>query len=102
MERTIEQRAIEWALSDDTGTSSKALCAHMIGIAHGRNMPPSDASDRGRCIRLLRLIPEWIPRLDELAQESPIESLECSSSGMHRAMNSWSEQIPLIRKEGGF
>src|SRR4051812_16275735 len=60
--------ALRWLLSDDTGTSSKTLCAHMLGIDTLRyQSPPSDRADRGRCIRLLQLIPEWQARLDELA-----------------------------------
>ena len=57
----------KWLLSDDTGSSSMKLCAHMLGLER-QGFAPSDASDRGRCIRLLRLMPEWIERLDEMNQ----------------------------------
>lgn len=101
---TIEQRALKWALSDDTGTSSKTLCAFMLGIDQtngargwGASYPPSDADDRGRCIRLLKHIPEWIERLPELA--------EANVGGLHDGTDkpvkqSWAYQIPLIIKEG--
>lgn len=91
--------ASEWLLSGDTGISSKALCAHMLGMEPDHNMPPSDADDRGRCIRLLNKIPEWWVRLDEMAQYSPQESLVISSRGINTERRGWAEQIPLIRKE---
>ena len=100
---TIEQRAQYWALSDDTGVSSKTLCAHMTGNPTGFTSPPSDADDRGRCIRLLELIPEWIERLPELAKdEKPSEAIVISASGIGADTNSWERQIPLIMKEGKF
>ena len=33
--------------------------------------PPSDPSDFGRCYRLLKLFPDWRPRLDEIAAKHP-------------------------------
>lgn len=74
------RRVIEWLLGDDTGISSKALVAHMLGV-DGETMAPWDASDRGRCIRLLKLMPEWIPRLDEMASVN----------------NAWKACLPLIK-----
>lgn len=101
---SIEQRALYWAASDDTGVSSKTLLAHMTGNPKvGYTSPPSDADDRGRCIRLLELIPEWIPRLSELAKdEKPSEAIVISASGIGADTNSWERQIPLILKEGKF
>lgn len=63
------ERASEWLLSDDTGTSSKALCARMMGGKPKRNgfNYPSDPSDFGRCYRLLKLIPEWRVRIHEMS-----------------------------------
>lgn len=98
----IVKRALTWLMGDDTGISSKALCAHMLGIEGARNMPPSDAGDRGRCIRLLQLIPEWQPRLDEMAQYKPTSGIVISKSGMDTLTNGWADQIPLIKAEGGF
>ena len=73
----------EWLLSDDTGMSSKAICAWMLDINSDLTSSPSDKWDRGRCIRLLKLMPEWISRLDEM-----------------KTMNdSWPEQIELIKEE---
>lgn len=96
-------RAVKWALSNDTGSSSKALCATMLGFEPLHKSAPWDAADRGRCIRLLRLIPEWIPRLDEMAKRYPsTAAVEWRADGKHTTLNGWAEQIPLIIKEGGF
>ena len=97
---TVEVRAIKWLLSDDTGTSSKTLCSFMLNVPRkGYAMPPFDKSDRGRCIRLLKLIPEWLPRLPELAAANP-----GGMGGEPDEVNNanWSEQIKLILQEGGF
>lgn len=77
------QEALEWLFSGDTGVSSKALCAHMVGVANNSNfgnMAPSDEADRGRCVRLLHRFPQWVARLHELA-------------GVNEE---WKEQVPLI------
>lgn len=99
--KSIYHRALFWAMSGDTGISSETIANHMLGYPQRRSGPPSDADDRGRCIRLLELIPEWIPRLSELAKiEKPSEGIVISSSGISAERNSWAEQIPLILKEG--
>lgn len=68
--KTIEQRAINWLLSDDTGESSQSICAHMLNVPF-EMQAPSDSSDLGRCLRLLSLAPEWAPRIGEMAQYGP-------------------------------
>lgn len=89
----IEQEAREDALKrvapwirDQVGASSRTLFLHMtVGDAvSGETFPsaPSDLGDRGRCIFLLNLFPEWWPRLDEMS-----------------TYPYWEEQIPLIREE---
>ena len=103
--KPVEQRALFWALSGDTGTSSEAIARHMTGNPQYRYAgPPSDASDRGRCIRLLELIPEWLPRLNEMRKydEQPSNTLVISASGISADRNTWARQIPLIADEGGF
>lgn len=62
---------MRWILSGDTGTSSKAICAHMQGIKPERESYPSDPADLGRCLRLLEQIPEWKPRIKEMAVYGP-------------------------------
>jgi len=101
----VEGRALFWALAGDTGISSEALAAHMSGNANTRMMPPSDSDDRGRCIRLLELIPEWLPRLNEMVKyDAPADKKQdgfiINSSGISAYDNSWSKQIPLIVREG--
>lgn len=103
--KSIETRALFWALSGDTGISSEAIAAHMSGYLTSRRFgmqPPSDRDDRGRCIRLLELIPEWIPRLSEMVQydQKKQEGIVISNSGISAYSNNWSKQIPLIMQEG--
>lgn len=69
--KTISERACEWIISADTGTSSKTIWAVMmfIEINNPRSWnygTPSDPSDFGRCYRLLQSIPEWRDRLTEI------------------------------------
>ena len=62
-------KAIKWIVSDDTGTSSKVIWAVMMGVPPSEiknSSTPSDVGDFGRCYRLLKLMPEWEQRLDEL------------------------------------
>jgi len=51
----ITDKAIAWLVSNDTGVSSKTLCALLYGVplddALGRH--PSDSYDFGRCKRFL-------------------------------------------------
>lgn len=102
--KSIEYRILIWLLSEDTGISSKAIARWMgIGEFNARSIPPSDADDRGRCIRLLELIPEWIPRLNEMAQfdqQQKDTGIMINSSGISAYENSWKKQIPLILQEG--
>lgn len=63
----IYTKAINWILSDDTGISSKVIWGVMMKAEkYYRSYTPSDPSDFGRCYRLLKLIPEWEERLEEL------------------------------------
>lgn len=66
----------EWLASDDTGSSSKAIFAMMMRLSwedvdlvvlEGRfPLPPLDAGDFGRCVRLLDHFPHWRERLHEM------------------------------------
>lgn len=100
-QQSVEYRAMFWALHGSTGMSSKSIAQHMAtGISDG--MPPSDASDRSRCIRLLYLVPEWLPRLDEMRKydAKKQEGIVINGSGISAYDNSWAKQIPLMVKEG--
>lgn len=95
-------KIIRWATGDDTGVSSQALCRFMLGLPSIRNYPPpSDAADRGRCIRLLKLVPEWWLRLDEMASLPSRRVHYFGSNGAGVRKEGWGEQIPLIRNEAG-
>lgn len=108
-QKPVEFRAMFWALNGSTGTSSQSIARHMTGFAAEipfSIMPPSDADDRSRCIRLLELIPEWLPRLDEMkkydAPDVKPTGITIGGSGITAYDNSWSKQIPLIVREGNF
>jgi hypothetical protein len=72
---TVPAAAVVWITSDDTGISSKAIWAQMVGAPHdpvwGAGYP-HDPSDFGRCYRLLERIPEWKGRMHEMAQYGPV------------------------------
>ena len=67
--------AIAWITGYDTGVSSKAIWAHMMGGVPDRGWRrrdhPYDPDDFGRCYRLLCIVPEWRPRIGEMAQYGP-------------------------------
>lgn len=60
------RRVIHWFASKDTGMSSEAIASHMaIGECDGSY--PHDPADLGRCLRLLKLFPEWEARIGEMS-----------------------------------
>jgi hypothetical protein len=69
----MNPKALQWITGSDTGISSKTLWAVMMGaVADGdRYDRPYDGADFGRCHRLLELVPEWKPRLAEVAARFP-------------------------------
>lgn len=75
MSRSDQQRAIDWLLCGDTGTSSELICRVLSGSTaplHWNNQHlPMDAAGFGRCHRLLQAIPEWRERLPEVAARVP-------------------------------
>ena len=81
----MNRHLLDWATGDDTGVSSKAILRFMLGFEKNnyRFSPPYDKSDRGRCIRLLKIEPEFIVRLDE----------------MRKISKEWDKQVDLIFKE---
>lgn len=69
----LHTRAVNWILSRDTGLSSEAIWGHMMGgteIRYESWCHPHDPDDLGRCLRLLEKIPEWKPRVPEMAARS--------------------------------
>lgn len=68
---TIEQRAVAWLRDGRVGMSSRAIHDHMLGLkAKEGYSHPHDPDDLNRCLLLLELIPEWKPRMPEMAQRS--------------------------------
>lgn len=63
---SVPNAALAWIVGADTGTSSKTIWAHMMGQRCSGSYP-SDGGDFGRCVRLLEAVPEWQPRLSEMA-----------------------------------
>lgn len=72
-----QRKALEWIVGNDTGISSKAIWARMMGVAeasqdHGWGNYPHDPDDFGRCYRLLKAVPEWRSRIGEMAAENTV------------------------------
>lgn len=71
---TEEGDPIAWVTNGDTGISSMAIWAVMMGRPAERRHfgnTPSDPSDFGRCYRLLKVMPSWRARLPEVAAKFP-------------------------------
>lgn len=65
---------IKWFLTGDVGTSSEAIVAQMTGIQTSRagvGDHPHDGGDFERCHQLLEAVPEFRPRIKEMADRSP-------------------------------
>lgn len=71
MTNLYRQTPEQWIISDDTGVSSTTIWAVMMGVEYRRPSVPYDSSDFGRCYRLLKHVPEWLPRLSEVAEKYP-------------------------------
>lgn len=91
--RREERKKIAPWIDGNVGVSSKAIYLYMTtGKKPGAVDAPSDSGDRGRCIVLLKAVPEWIPRLSEI-EEMHLQVLVNGT----RIEEHWNEQIPLIR-----
>lgn len=62
----------QWIVSHDTGISSKTIWSVMMGATPYWPGTPLDVDDFGRCVRLLVHIPEFRPRLQEVADKYPV------------------------------
>lgn len=72
--QSIAVRYQAWESGFDTGLSSECLGRRMCeqpNTGQG-NSYPYDAHDLSRCLRLLRIIPEWRPRIGEMAACGPV------------------------------
>ena len=61
----------QWIVSHDTGTSSKTIWSVMMGVKPDWADVPLDVDDFGRCVRLLTVVKEFRPRLQEVADKYP-------------------------------
>jgi len=67
-DKTVEERAVAWIRDGDVGMSSRAIHDHMLALeAREGYSYPHDPDDLNRCLLLLDLIPEWVPRMHEMA-----------------------------------
>ena len=69
-----KDKIINWFLSGDTGLSSKAIVATMVGAnetACEWGDHPRDIGDFGRCYRLLKVVPDFRSRISEMSSRSP-------------------------------
>ena len=85
-------QAMAWLLGGDTGASSKRIMLIMTGFAHREiySDTPSDNSDFGRCVRLLKLFPQWRLRLPEVAARQGWKYLVEEWD----ALTTWYERLP--------
>lgn len=95
------KKLLEWVIGDDYGLSSQAIVRFMLGIGPKRSFYdyPADSADRGRCIRLLNLVPEWWDRLDEMKDTPKARVYIWRDGKLVTYDEGWEEQIPLIKKE---
>ena len=87
--------ALAWIVSDDTGLSSRAIWAHMMGVTPtrgGLTFHPLDPDDFGRCYRLLLRVPEWGARIGEMARHGPVWAALAAA---------WDELTALYEEEVG-
>lgn len=82
-----------WWINGNIGVSSKAIFMYMTQNIVPRPFDaPHDESDRKRCVRLLRAVPEWVDRLSE------IEAYKIEGTSNGKKVMPWNVQIPLIRE----
>lgn len=67
-EKTVSERAQAWLLNGRVGMSARAIYCHMTESQDKERWNhPHDPDDLNRCLLLLDLIPEWRPRMGEMA-----------------------------------
>ena len=68
------RRIIQWMFAGDTGVSSETMAAIALNIekkdTFGYHVP-SDASDFGRCYRLVKAVPEIVSAFPYIAKKVP-------------------------------
>lgn len=66
----VESRAADWQVTGEQGSSADAIRRTMTGVSAKEFPHPRDVGDLHRCMLLLRRIPEWEVRIDEMASRS--------------------------------
>lgn len=87
----ISQAANDWLKRGERGISSETIFSKMTGIdlvSPGHH--PSDPSDFRRCEMLLRAVPEFRERLDEMKAVSPV---------WQKLVERWQEIVTLMESE---
>lgn len=80
MNMPIQERAELWISCGETGISSRTIWMVLRNVHFQQSpfperlrfAPPWDPGDFRRCYLLLRLIPEWRGRLEEVAEQFPV------------------------------
>lgn len=76
LDATVTDPVTRWLKGTDTGASSEAIVfaltgRHQAGHEEPTGSTPADASDFGRCVRLLERFPDWRPQLGKVADRWP-------------------------------
>jgi hypothetical protein len=90
----MNKKIIKWFVTESTGVSSKAIVAQLMDIDRRRRTwgdHPHDSDDFGRCYRLLEAVPEFKPRISEIA----VRSSEWSA-----LVEYWDELTTLYAEDG--
>lgn len=90
----IPSSAVEWLASGERGTSSECIFYVMTGMPVGSyrcsTAHPSDPDDFKRCEKLLRKVPEFLSRFDEMRVVSPV---------WDKLVTNWNRIACLIEEE---
>lgn len=64
----VKKEHLEWLSSEDTGISSKTMFSAITGIPVGCCDIPYDIADVGRCVRMLRILPDLRSQLSKVIE----------------------------------
>lgn len=75
----VEPKYDKWLRSHDTGMSSKTMFSAITGIPTGEREHPHDIADVGRCVRMLRFLPELRSKIHMVSDKYPewIPFIDC-------------------------
>lgn len=90
----VPSSAVEWLASGERGISSEFIFYVMTGLPAGKTRSgschPYDPDDFKRCEKLLRAVPEFRDRLDEMRVVSPV---------WDALVSNWDRMVDLINEE---